>query len=30
VLAAAAGRPMNRAVAAFVKLARAHGWEAPA
>lgn len=30
VLATAAGRPMNRAVAAFVKLARAHRWEAAA
>ena len=30
VLAAAAGRPMNRAVGAFVKLARAGAWDATA
>lgn len=29
VLAAAAGRPMNRAVGAFVRLVRARAWEAP-
>ena len=29
VLAAAAGRPMNRAVGAFVRLVRARGWETP-
>jgi DNA-binding transcriptional LysR family regulator len=30
VLAAAAGRPMNRAVGALVKLARAGAWDATA